>query len=671
MTSSVVAHWEAACARARQLRGLDGRERDVLALIYALVAVEDGTAIDDIAYWAVRYRLSDPRRLHEALSALLPGPLDHAASTVEGGRKELTRIRIDELVDEHGQYTGPADLEKLFKSEIEAVVRDRGPFSGPAPMEGRIWRRWAALQAPHGIRYEDTLTSEELDAYDAMGRDGGYVASGRTLFEDSAQRLVQILDRMLLPASGAPDLYGEVLVTGGMHQGRSGRLNSVTWSVDDERRVCCEPPASFTISFDDRQGTADIASADVTPLPEWDRHFAVVHAGQPMPMSWAATVLLAGPDPAAWQREVIAALEAGWNGAVHGRLVVLVPHRRDGRPAVEEHNKWLSDACTWADEIISTCAPAAGFWFGSQSGPAFDLEGACDRLILQVATPDEATRRWAGQRAVPVVQTPADAAAAVLRRLGRGRRRQGGQRGVQLPVARNLGHFYWTDALRQAGRVLDAATVDWAPRHPGHPEEAQWWALTARIRHPDDRITDELVVGRSKVFSLIAFRRGQVWTDSEVVLLHHPLSLGGSLPITAPTRFPLLLPTLDMGNPFPDRGDDRDKGVKLLACNLGLAVDEHRLRNLDNRPESGLLAAERAVCWLELTEEECESLKARHQTSGDDATAGAVAVYRISDLLSSGPTRDALCDWATLGIIIQAVLSARPPTGDDFTEAPW
>ncbi|MFJ9893466.1 hypothetical protein ACIQPR_09040 [Streptomyces sp. NPDC091280] len=90
------------------------------------------------------------------------------------------------------------------------------------------------------------------------------------------------------------------------------------------------------------------------PLPQWDRRCAVVHAGQPMPMEWAACVLLDGPEPdASWQHSVITALEDGWP-VVNGRLAVLLPS------PVGELGSWLRDAYTWADEIISTRAPVAG-----------------------------------------------------------------------------------------------------------------------------------------------------------------------------------------------------------------------------------------------------------------------------------------------------------------------
>lgn len=255
MPNSVAPHWEAARTRAAQLRGLDGEQRDVLTLIYALIAIQDRSAIDAISHWSVRYRLCDPQRLHQDLSALLPGPLDRGATTVEDGRAELTKSRLDELVDEQGQFTGSPELEELLKSGLEGVVSERGEFAGRAPLEGRIWRRWAALQAPHGVPFEDTLTSDELAGYDASGGGRTYAASGKTIFEHSVQGLTQVLDRLLLPASGAPLLGTQVLVTGSEHRGRSGRLTSVTWTVHDDQRVCSEPPASFSVSFDDRCST--------------------------------------------------------------------------------------------------------------------------------------------------------------------------------------------------------------------------------------------------------------------------------------------------------------------------------------------------------------------------------------------------------------------------------
>ncbi|MFI2204694.1 hypothetical protein ACH47Z_28680 [Streptomyces sp. NPDC020192] len=670
MSNRVVPHWEQARAQARQFRGLDGNERDVLALIYALVAIDDSTAIDAISHWAVRYRLSDPQQLHQDLSALLPGPLDQGATTVQDGRAELRRSRLSELVDEDGWFTGDPKLESLLRPEIEAVIAERGEFSGRPPLEGRIWRLWAALQAPHGVPYEDTLTSDELAAYDASGGSARYAASGKTIFEHSLQALTQVVDRMLLAVSGAPPMGTEVLVTAGVHQGRSGRLTSVTWTADDEQHVCSEPPASFRISFDDCHEYADVPPAALEPLPDWDRHFAIVHAGQPMPMSWDASVLLAGaaPEASSLQHGLITALKAGWRQTGQtwdSRLVVLIPHQASDRPASDQHSQWLHDAYTWTDEIVLMPAP------GTDLSPllrleGIDLEDARDHLTLHVTEPDEATRAWAEQHSVPLAHTPSDAAAVVLKRLDRGWKRRGGQRQVPLSVVSNTGYHYWQEALRDAGRTLDAASIGWARRNPIHPEYASWWAMNARIRHPDHQVTNELVVGRTSVLSVVIFVRRHVWTDSEVVVLRDPNSLGTEPLITAPTRFPVRLPSMDMDIAFYRRGDGRDRPSLKLVSELGLTVAEDRLRGLSPRPESNLLASQRSVVCLELSEDEFGDLKARRSATGETALPEAVEIHRVADLLSD--MGGVLCDWATLGTITRAVVPTWPPASGDLTD---
>ncbi|MFG3112880.1 hypothetical protein ACGF4C_00610 [Streptomyces sp. NPDC048197] len=667
MANRVVPHWDNARARARQFRGLAGAETDVLSLIYALIAVDDGTAIDDISPWAVRYRLSDPQQLHQDLSTLLPGPLDQGATTVEGGYVEMTRSRINELLDEDGQFTGSPQLEGLLEREIEAVKGERGEFSGPPPSEGRIWRRWAALQAPHGVPYEDTLTSEELAAYDASGGGARYAASGKTVFEHSVQTLTRIVDRSLLAVSGAPSMSTEVVVTAGVHQGRSGRLTAVTWTIDDERHVCSEPPASFEVSFDDRYDSADVPPADLEPIPDWDRRFAVVHAGQPMPLSWDASVLLAdsSPESSSWRNDLITALKDGWPLRGDGRLVVLIPHQ-GGKSASQEHSQWLHDAYTWADEIVINPAPGTDLAPLLRPGGIIDLEDAADRLTLQVTEPDEATRAWAEQRSVSLAHTPCDAAARVLKRLDRGWNRRGGQRHVPLSLARNTGYHYWRDALHDADRTLIAASSEWAPRHPNHPEYASWWAMNARIRHPDHQVTDELVVGRTNVLSIVVCVLRPVWTDSEVMVLRDPNCLGTEPVITAPTRFPVRLPSVDLDLSFYRRGDSSDRTILTLVSELGLTVDKDRLRGLGPRPESNLLASRRNVVCLELSEEEFGDLKARRSATDETALPEEVEIYRVADLLST--MGGVLCDWATLGAITRAVVPTSPPASGDFTE---
>lgn len=665
MPNSVAPHWEAARTQASQLRGLDGPQHDLLALIYALIAIDDGTAIDAISHWAVRYRLLVPHQLHQDLSAVLPGPLDQGATTVEGGLAELSRSRLDELVDDRSQFTGLPSLEELFKNDLEAVVRERGEFSGRGLLEGRIWRRWAALQAPHGVPFEDTLTSDELAAYDASGGGRDHAAAGKTIFEHSVQGLTQILDRLLLPASGAPLLGTEVLVTGSEHRERSGRLTSVTWTVHDDQHVCSEPPTSFGVSFDDRYGAVDLAPADLEPQPKWDQFFAVVHVGQPIPLSWNAAVLLAGADPdETWPKDVIAALEDGWQNA-SGRLVVLTEHRADGKPASDEHSGWLRNAYTWADEIILGSAPGASLSSLLRPGRSGDFKDACARLTLQVAKPDEPTRTWAARHAVPLAQTPSDAAAAVLTRLDRGWTREGGQRQVPLPIMRNTGYLYWRNALRDADRTLDGATTEWAPRHSneGH---ALWWAIDARIRHPDHDVTSELIVGRTNVLSVVIWVRRQVWTDSEVVLLRNPNSAAADSRLTAPTRFPLQLPTVDRDLAFHRDEGQHERALQALTVDLGITLNKDRLRSMGFRPESHLLASQRSVVCLELSEEEFDDIRTRRGAPDETALPEAVEVRKVADLLSS--MGHMLCDWATLGVITRAVVPTWPPASGDLTD---
>ncbi|MEU7576735.1 hypothetical protein AB0B50_03930 [Streptomyces sp. NPDC041068] len=293
-----------------------------------------------------------------------------------------------------------------------------------------------------------------------------------------------------------------------------------------------------------------------------------------------------------------------------------------------------------------------------------NLEDACDRFILRMITPDEPTRTWAAQNAVPLAHTPAEAAAAALKRLDRGWKREGGQRQVPLPVTRNTGYQYWRDALRDADRTLDAATTQWALRNPDD-EHAQWWALNARIRHPDHHLTNELVVGRSNTLSLVICVRRQVWTDSEIVLLRSPNSIAAQPKATAPTLFPLQLPTVDRDIAFYRDEGKRTQALQELTSDLGLAIHEDQLRGMGFRPESNLLATQRSVECLELSEEELDSLKTRQGAHGETALLKAIEIHRVADLLSTRVP--VLCDWATLGVITRAVVPTRPPASGDLS----
>ncbi|MFF4814552.1 hypothetical protein ACFY2K_08180 [Kitasatospora sp. NPDC001309] len=612
--------WEDARTKAREFQHFDRNVRDALALIYYLIAAQDGGAMDQVSLRSVRYRLADPQRLHRDLTELLPGPAREEDRTrpVETGLADLTQARLLE----HAQ--------------------DYGPFTGPPPVEGTIWKLWHALNAQHGVPLEDTLPSDMVTE-DVYGR---YRSSGMTVFEHAVGELTSHVDQLLLPASGALSLQAHVQVTGGVHAGRTGHLRAVTWGTDDEQRTCTDTPTVFRVDFDDRHESADIAPGDVEKLPDWDRRFVVVHAGEPLPTEWAAAVLLAstGPSPA-WHNEAVERLQQ-WQGS--GRMVVLVAQPRHGQALSAKEERWIDSAAAWADEIIALepddCSSPPRL---TPDRPA-DAVHHSARLTL-VASPKRAPARvdalsWARTHRVGVAPTITGAVEAALSRIGRGHQRAAGRRQVPLLVANSAAFIGWSVEQLTAGTVLEEARVEWVSREEDAGEPISWWILRARLRHQDGSRSEETVLAHPGSLSVVVYHPRKPWTDTEVILVPSPAAARGK------TREFLRLPTVI--NNVRTGGGNTDRAWSFLVEGLSLFLDSDRLRGSAFRNDSHLATARRSVVRVALTDGEFDDLQDRLELS----PAGGPEVHRLADLMANP-----VCDWATLGAITTAV-QPNPPT---------
>ncbi|MFD7737751.1 hypothetical protein [Streptomyces sp. MJM8645] len=618
--------WKDARAKAREFQRFDHNVRDVLALIYYLIAAQDGGAVDQISLRSVRYRLADPQHLHRDLAELLPGPAreEDGTRSVETGLVDLTQARLAE----HGQ--------------------DYGPFTGPPPVEGTIWRLWHALNAQHGVPLEDTLPSDMVTE-DASGR---YRSSGMSVFEHAVRELTGQVDQLLLPASGALNLRAHVKVTGGLHAGRTGRLRAVTWGTNDEQRTCTDTPALLRVDFDDRHESANIAPGDVEKLPEWDRRFVVVHAGEPLPTEWAAAVLLAAAGPSTdWHDEATERLRQ-WQG--DGRMVALLARPRHGQALSAEEERWVESVAGWADEIIALEPD------DRSSLPRLTPDQPADALhhpacLTLAAAPGRAPAHedapsWARTHRVAVAPTIAGAVEAALSRIGRGHQRAAGHRQVPLLVARSAAFIGWSVEQLTAGTVLEDARVEWVSREEDAREPISWWILRALLRHQDLSRSEETVLAHPGLLSVVVYHPREPWTDTEVVLLPSPAAARGK------TREFLRLPTVI--NNLRAGGGNTDRAWSFLVEGLNLFFDSDRLHRSALRNDSQLTSAHRSVVPVALTDGEFDDLQDRLELS----PPGAPEVHRVADLMANP-----VCDWATLGAITTAVQPNPPAASLD----PW
>ncbi|MFE0055372.1 hypothetical protein [Streptomyces sp. NPDC059003] len=627
--------WDAACAKAREIRPWPRDEQDALALVYYLIATREAVEVEGISTRSVRYQIDDPFVLQQHLTELIPGPRSGHTHDAAEALAERARTRLAE-----------ADADENRSNQTRSVA-------------SRIRRVWKSMQGVHFEDREDSLMSDEVGI--TLEEEHRWRDTGVNLFEQAVGKLRTRLDGELLGAGGHPSLWDEVEVTGGVHAGRVGKVSAVHWQADHERHTVGPAPETFTVQFSDLYESLDIAAADVTALPEWDRSFVVVHAGEPFPTKWHASVLLADTDvKSLWRQDALDALRDAWSD--FERLVVFVPRQADGSPMTAEHHEWVARAISCADEIIVHCPSGASTPL--QQGLLADSPTAavCGRLVVLVhgGEPGQPLNRWMEQHAVPMAGGAPEAASIVLKRTGRGRERQGGERDVPLLVARTTGYYGWNSALRDAHKALVSAQIEWVHNDRDTEHKTLWWSMRARIRHADYHITSELLLCHPMMTSVVAYRRREKWTDCEVILVPCDNSLSSSPVREAPKGLALQLPTILTD--FSSGSDSRTRGQQTLNELIGIdGIDTDKLRRFGNRNDSSLLAAQRNVAVLELTEDQLASIRGQSDGSTDSRVGSRVVICRVADLLA-----EPICDWATLGAITRAVMPAWPPISGDF-----
>ncbi|MBC6460937.1 nucleoside 2-deoxyribosyltransferase domain-containing protein [Actinomadura sp. HBU206391] len=408
------------------------------------------------------------------------------------------------------------------------------------------------------------------------------------------------------------------------------------------------------------------------------RDVVVVHAGEPPPADWHAAVFLAGPSPRrpeteSWRPEMIERIREQWRE--DGRLVVFDPERRDGHYAdYTGQVEWEERSLHLADEVI--------FWVPRELAamPAFttNVEWGMwhDSGRVVFGAPPEAPGNryllhYADTCGVPTATTPADTAAAALRKIGAGAYRRDGERGVPLLVWRTESFRRWYQAQRGAGNALRAARVVWTfggqdhGRDPGQgQEEGQgqdegqrqgralaYWALHVHVHvAAEDRVKcNEVVISRPDTSVVALYRRGAEPDDTTVVLVREFRSAAATS-----DGFVHELP----GGSGP--GDPLGQAISELDEETGLVLEPGRLRAHGARQVAPTVSAHRVHLFsAEITAAELDRLRVAgpHGVAADGERTH-VEIRTYGEVRSGG-----LVDWATLGMLAEALGEVRPPPG--------
>lgn len=368
-----------------------------------------------------------------------------------------------------------------------------------------------------------------------------------------------------------------------------------------------------------------------------------LYPGQQPPGSWDASIFIHGSAP--WPAEAIALLQERWTS--QGRLVVFAaePHGPTGDSA--------ADLAGWYDFAFRAADVVIRWW--PDDDQARSMAGSLvawndSQRVVHGVPPDAPHSRYllgyADGHGLSAATTPAGAVSAALGKIGSGSRRADGEREVPLAIWTDGSFQRWYSAQVAAGNTLLGARQVWTFSIGARPPVLFYWALQAHIHvRAEDRVkSNEVVISRKDISVMALYRRGATLDDTTVVLIRE-----FRIPATTPDGFVHELPS---GS--GDAGDALNQAIAETEEETGLAIDVRRIRAHDSRQIAATMSAHHAHLFTaELTSDELARLHATQATPH-----GAGGTERTwTEVTTFGEIRkNRLVDWATLGMIAEALL---------------
>jgi len=367
-----------------------------------------------------------------------------------------------------------------------------------------------------------------------------------------------------------------------------------------------------------------------------------VYPGQQPPGSWDACVLVEGS--ASRQAEVIVLLERGWTG--DGRLVVFAagPPGRTGDD--------VAGLAGWYDLAFGIADVLMRWWPDEEAGSVRgSLAAWNDRQRVVHGVPPDAPHsryllEYADSHGLPAAVTLPGMVSLALGKIGSGSRRTSGEREVPLPVWQAESFQRWYSAQVSAGNTLLGARQVWTFSAGSRQPVLLYWALQVRVHvRAEDRVkSNEVVISRPDISVMALYRRGTTIDDTAVVLVREFRS-----PAVTPDGFVHELP-----GGSGDSGDALGQAITETEEETGLAIDVRRIRAYGSRQLAATVSAHHAHLFsAELTDDELARLRTTQATphGAGDTERTWTEVTTFAEI-----RRNRLVDWATLGMITEALL---------------
>lgn len=384
----------------------------------------------------------------------------------------------------------------------------------------------------------------------------------------------------------------------------------------------------------------------------------VVYTREAPPESFNKAIFLAGPTPrskrtASWRPEALRLLEElGYDG------VVFVPDPIDG-----EWKHDYIDQVEWEEQCLHM-ADCILFWVPRElkKMPAFTTNtewGVWQNSgkVVFGAPPNAVKVRYqhyyATKLKVPTADTLQETVQAAIDLIGEGVLRTGGEREVPLYIWKTPHFQQWYAAQKQAGNRLDGARVEWTFRVGPQRSFVFLWALHVNIFIASEgrNKTNEVVIARPDIVTIVMYRRGKTLDDSDIVLIREFRS-----PAATNDGFVWEVPG---GSSLKPKSNPLELAADECSEETGLEIEANRIRRHESRQLAATLSAHKAHLFsVEITEEELNYLRSQYGIAHgvvEDTERTYAKIMKLGDI-----RQESNVDWSMLGMILLVLARSDP-----------
>lgn len=383
----------------------------------------------------------------------------------------------------------------------------------------------------------------------------------------------------------------------------------------------------------------------------------IVYVGESSPKSFKRSLFLAGPTPRdkqvkSWRPEALQFLEdIGYDG------VVFVPEAKHSEYDIvwEWQVRWEEKCLNMSDCIV--------FWVPRElkTMPALTTNDEwgtwknSGKVVFGCPDDAEKTRYqkyYATKLCIPQTRTLGGTLTNAITVMGKGAKREGGERNIPLMIWNTKSFQSWYMAHMEVGNSINEAKLLWSFRTGKHKDIVFAYTLWASIyiQAEGRNKLNEFVFTRTDMSCVVLYKKASPVSSTELVLIKEFRS-----PVRNLDGFVYEVPG---GSTFKTDKDPKQVAADEVFEETGIKINPNRLNYFGSRQSAATLSTHHVHMYAaELTEEEMDEAKvvaASKKNFGNeqDSERTYLQIATVGDLYDG----TLLVDWSMMGMILRAVI---------------